>query len=88
MELATGILAPAGRHNGVSSCAASTGLALQRPLDHRSSLAGVTAGVGSEDFHRAAATMLAKQIDAGCETCHSTYREQDPENRFKKGLVL
>jgi len=36
------------------------------------------------------ATTLAKQIDVGCETCHSRYREQDPETkgyRFKKGLA-
>jgi hypothetical protein len=37
-----------------------------------------------------AATALAKQIDAKCESCHSIYREQDPETkgyRFKKGSV-
>lgn len=36
------------------------------------------------------ATALAKQINAGCEMCHSTYREQDSETkgyRFKKGSV-
>ena len=37
-----------------------------------------------------AATAIAAQVTAGCQSCHSRYREQDSDTkryRFKKGLV-
>lgn len=46
--------------------------------------------LSAEKIDAVAATALDKRIDAGCETCHSMYREQDPETkgyRFKKGSV-
>jgi len=46
--------------------------------------------LSAEKIDPVAATALDNRIDAGCETCHSMYREQDPETkgyRFKKGSV-
>ena len=46
--------------------------------------------LSADRIDRMTATALAKQIGTGCETCHSIYREQDPETkdyRFKKGSV-
>jgi len=43
------------------------------------------------DAWRSSETVIATGVSLWngiCNPCHSTYREQDPENRFKKGLVL
>jgi hypothetical protein len=45
--------------------------------------------LSSDSIDSAAATAIAKQIGAGCQSCHTLYREQDPETkryRFKKSL--
>jgi len=47
--------------------------------------------LSSEHIDPDAATAIAKQVGAGCQSCHTLYREQDPGTkgyRFKKGSGL
>src|SRR5258708_4262697 len=43
-----------------------------------------------DNVDQAAATKIASEIGAGCQSCHTLYREQDPDTkafRVKKGLL-
>jgi hypothetical protein len=46
--------------------------------------------LSAENVDQAAATAIAKDIAAGCQSCHTLYREQDPNTkafRVKQGLL-
>lgn len=46
--------------------------------------------LSAESVDLSAAAALAKQVNAGCESCHAIYREQDPttkEYRLKPGVA-
>lgn len=64
--------------------------ALKMLRDTVSKMDELDVALSAESVDLSAAAALAKQVNAGCESCHAVYREQDPttkEYRLKPGVA-